>query len=216
MALEITNCKYDDLTEKDWLELLHVTKEAFKEHKDKGLNMYPCRVNLEQLKEFLSDCHFFVVRNENQVVAFQGAKLLKEGDSLFMAGQLVAVSLACRGMGVGKMLFRAFEDYATEAGCAFLQTDTSCEAKSSQAYHHSCGFEDWCYASWQGTNYYTIIMRKLLPPGRKYSPWVRYSSLIKSYVYCHLRYDKNGKERPGFRIVKFPYKCMKKVFKLFS
>lgn len=216
MDFEITTCRYEDLTEQDWLDFLHVTKEAFKEHKDQGLNMYPCSVNLERLKRFLSDCHFFVVRSAGRIVAFRGAKLLREGGSLYMAGQLVAVSLACRGMGVGKKLFRAFEDYAMEAGCAFIQTDTSCEAKSSKAYHHSCGFEDWSFASWENTNYYTIIMRKLLPPGRKYSPWVRYSSLIKSYVYCHLRYDKNGKERLGFRVAKFPYTCMKKVFKMFS
>ena len=147
MDFEITTCRYEDLTEQDWLDFLHVTKEAFKEHKDQGLNMYPCSVNLERLKRFLSDCHFFVVRSAGRIVAFRGAKLLREGGSLYMAGQLVAVSLACRGMGVGKKLFRAFEDYAMEAGCAFIQTDTSCEAKSSKAYHHSCGFEDWSFAS---------------------------------------------------------------------
>lgn len=213
MEFEITTCFYDALTEQEWCECRQVTIDAFKEHKERGLQMYPCSITLDQLKQYLKDCHLFVVRHRGKIVAFRGVQLLKSGSSLYGSGRLVAVSPECRGKGVGKLLFKMFEDFATEAGCKFLQTDTSCEAKSSQAYHHSCGFEDWRYGSWQTTNYYTIIMRKLLPSGRKYNPLLRRVALSLSYVCCHLMYDKYGNERIIGKMVNIPYRWVKKCVK---
>lgn len=81
------------------------------------------------------------------------------------------------------------------AGCLYLQTDTSCKAKSSRSYHRSCGFEDWYYTHWRTTNYYSIVMRKDLPPGKRMSRFRRYKSLVQSYLSVHFRYSTEGKER---------------------
>ena len=216
MSFEISTCSYEELTESEWEAFWSVTRTAFKEHKSNGLDMYPCRMSLEQLKVFLHGCTMFIVRDGDRIVAFRGAHLRKEGNLSYFAGQLVAVLPEYKGKGLGRLLFQAFEGYALSVGCDFLQTDTSCQAKSSLAYHRSCGFEDWCYASWSNTNYYTIILRKLLPAGRRYSSYVRYYSLIKSYLYIHFRYDRFGRERLMFRCLKVPYKLLRSLRRMES
>ncbi len=212
-ALEEKTCASSELTPVEWSEMLELTHLAFGEHLRNGLNMGPCTMSLERFKEWLKGCQVFQIREDGELIAYKAGLVVRRIFDVYFQVRLTSVSPAKRKMGLGRRVHRLLEDWAVSQGCAFLQTDTSCEAKSSQAYHHSCGFEDWGYGSWKNTNYYTLILRKLLPSGRKYNPLLRRIALSLSYVCCHLMYDRYGNERIIGKMVNIPYRWVKKFVK---
>lgn len=195
----------DKLTDNQWKELLTVTHSSFKEHHLKGLHMLPCTVTLERYKQFLRNCQVFIVKKADKIVAYNAGRLIQEQNITYVSVQISCVLPSHKRQGLGKLIHQALEDWATNQGCRYLLIDTSCKAKSSLAYHHSCGFENWLFTHWTNTNYYSIILRKELPVGKKMSRKLRYKALIKSYIATHFRYTENGKER-------FIYRWLKRIF----
>lgn len=157
--------------------------------------MLPCYADDAQLARFLAGCQLILALNETQIVAVFAYAIHREGSSKFIDLRIAAISPQCKRMGIGRKMFNHVQKKAEEAGCLYLQTDTSCKAKSSRSYHRSCGFEDWYYTHWRTTNYYSIVMRKDLPPGKRMSRFRRYKSLVQSYLSVHFRYSTEGKER---------------------
>ena len=190
------------LEAEEWDEILKLTHAAFAEHLQKGICMFPCTASMEQYKEFLKDCQISMIRIDGKLAAYKAGFIMNHPDHTHLQMRATSVHPSYKGKGLGKKVHRLLEDWATKEGCAYMQTDTSCKAKSSQAYHHSCGFEDWYYVSHPTTNYYSIVMRKELPEGRKMSRKLRYSSLVRSFLTIHLLYKANGQERSLYKWLK--------------
>lgn len=190
------------LTTGEWEELSELTREAFSEHKKRGLRMLPCDADAGKLSRFLADCQLILFYNYERPIAYLAYIIHKEGDIHFLENRLAATSIHHKKHGLGKQLFKIQQNRAEEAGCLYMQTDTSCKATGARAYHHACGFEDWYYTHWRNTNYYSIVLRKELPEGRRMSRKLRYKSLIHSYISVHFRYRENGQERRFYKWIK--------------
>lgn len=205
--MEELNCPATNLTPTEWEEILQLTHAAFAEHQERGLQMAPCTITLEEHQKFLTNCQVFQIRHNGILIAYKAGFVVQHNDVTYFQVRLTCVSPEHKGKGLGRKVHKQLEDWAVSQGCQYLQTDTSCKAKGSKAYHHACGFEDWYYTSWPTTNYYSIVLRKELPNGKKMSRKLRYTSLVQSYITTHFRYDRKGNER-------FLYKWMKKVLAL--
>lgn len=183
----------------EWTEMTLITRLAFDEHAQNGLNMLPCNATYETMQRMLQGCQVFLIKSNEQLVAFNAGRLMNDGDKKYLYRAITSVHPNFKRRGLGKMAHNLFETWARENGCSYLVTDTSCKAHSSHAYHKAMGFEDWQYASWPNTNYYTVILKKDLtdnPP----SKFQKRITLIKSYICVHLKWDCNGKERLIYRI----------------
>lgn len=195
MELIYTERQADSISATEWEELSALTRSAFSEHKAKGLNMLPSYADGPRLARFLEDCQLILALNKTQIIAIYAYAIHRLGRSKFIDLRIAAISPQCKRMGIGRKMFNHVQKKAEEAGCLYLQTDTSCKAKSSRAYHQSCGFENWYYTHWRTTNYYSIVMRKELPPGKRMPRFQRYKSLVQSYLSVHFRYNTEGQER---------------------
>lgn len=193
--METRSVSADQLTADEWQEILDITHAAFSEHRERGLHMKPCNVTLEEHQAFLEDCQVFQIKENNKLIAYKAGKIQTSGNHKFFQVRLTCVSPVHKGKGLGKKVHIMLEDWALAQGCVYLRTDTSCKAKSSYAYHHACGFEDWYFTHWRTTNYYSIVLRKELPAGKRMARRERYKSLFLSYITTHLFYDENGRER---------------------
>lgn len=202
MTLVESCCSSADLSAEDWEEILTVTHAAFAEHAQKGINMAPCTNTMEQHKLFLNNCQIFLIREDKKIIAYNAGRVERNGQHSYFQVRLTCVLPNYKGKGLGKKVHALLEKWAIEHNCQYLQTDTSCKAKSSLAYHHACGFEDWYYTHWRNTNYYSIVLRKELPEGRRMSRKLRYKSLIRSYFSIHFRYRENGQERRCYKWIK--------------
>ena len=203
--LQESICHVNELSPTQWEEILELTHAAFSEHLQRGICMFPCTASMEQYKEFLKDCQISAIRIDGKLVAYKAGVIMNHPDHTHLQMRAIGVHPSCKGQGLGKQVHRLLEAWAHKEGCAYMQTDTSCKAKSSRAFHRSCGFEDWFYVSHPTTNYYSIVMRKELPEGRRMSRMLRYTSLIRSYIRIHMLYKANGQER-------FLYRWKKRLF----
>lgn len=194
------------LTTGEWEELSELTREAFSEHKKRGLRMLPCDADAGKLSQFLADCELILISDSGRTVAYLAYIIHQAGGMKFLEYRLAATSIHHKKHGLGKQLFKIQLNRAEEAGCLYMQTDTSCKAAGARAYHHACGFEDWYYTHWRNTNYYSIVLRKELPEGRRMSRKLRYKSLIRSYLSVHFRYRENGQERRFYKWIKWLFR----------
>lgn len=190
MKFDVESCFYNELSEADWNEIQHVTEAGFREHRKKGVNMALCDISLENLKFFLRDCQIFIIRDDDRIVAYRGGKLIKTEDSVYFMGQSVSVLPDYKGKGLGKRLHLELENFAKNAGCAYLVTDTSCKALSSQAYHIACGFKKWYFTHYTKRNYRSIVFRKEL--SGTYSVLRRWKALVTSWIRVHAKYRHDG------------------------
>lgn len=201
--MEEHSCPAAALTPSEWEEILELTHAAFAEHQARGLRMSPCSITLVEHQKFLESCQIFQIRHNGVLVAYKAGFVVHHKDSTYFQVRLTCVSPESKGKGLGKRVHRLLEDWAVNQGCRYLLTDTSCKAAGSRAYHRACGFEDWYFKHWPTTNYYTIVLRKELPEGRRMSRKMRYKSLIQSYISVHFRYKENGEERMLYKWIKW-------------
>lgn len=185
-----STCYVDELSDDEWVQIWDVTCSAFVEHKVNGLNMTPCDITLEQLKKFLQGCRIFFVRDDERIVAYCAGRLRNNGVNNFLEAHLTSVHTEYKGKGLGKRLFLALENFAKNSGCLYLITDTSCKARSSQAYHISCGFKRWYYTHFHNKNYRSIVFRKDLK--KIYPENKRILTLLRSWIATHLKYRHDG------------------------
>lgn len=184
-------CSASSFGSAEWRELSKLTREAFSEHKSRGLRMLPCEVDAERLSQFLANCQLILVLRGDAPIAYLAYIIHQDGENKFLECRIVATSPHHKNYGLGKKLFKLQQERAEEAGCHYMRTDTSCKAAGARAYHHACGFEDWYFTHWTTTNYYTIVLRKELPEGRRMSRKLRYNSLIHSYISVIKRMARN-------------------------
>ena len=200
MTLVESCCSSADLSAEDWEEILTVTHAAFAEHAQKGINMAPCTNTMEQHKLFLNNCQIFLIREDKTLVAYKAGRVEKNGEQCYFQVQLTCVLPSYKGKGLGKKVHALLEQWAIEHNCQYLQTDTSCKAKSSLAYHHAIGFRNWYFCHFNKRNYNSIVLRKDLLS--KYSESNRRFVLLLSWISLHAKFRSNGAPTLLYRLFK--------------
>jgi|GEM_PF-143694 len=190
----------DELSPAEWKALADITHEAFREREEQGIHMKPNCLSEEGLRHWLShDKIIIVAYAENTPIGYI-AGCIEPGYNgckqiyLFV----VAVLPAYKRRGIGKGLFQKIEETARELGCAYLGSDTSCQALSSIAWHEQCGYEKWSYFHHKHTNYYSIRLRKYLDKSKR--PGVRWWYYFKRWLRTHLRWTAKGNITPLVRL----------------
>jgi GNAT superfamily N-acetyltransferase len=79
----------------------------------------------------------YIVRHDSKVIAYLFGFLSQTEPAGYI--QLIAVRQAYRKQGLGKMLYRHFEQYAVEQGCRRLKAITSPINTLSISFHRSIG-----------------------------------------------------------------------------
>ena len=112
MNLIESHCASSELSEEEWKEILAVTHAAFAEHAQRGINMRPCSITLEQHKLFLQECQVFQIRENNRILAYKAGRLVKNGQLCYFQVQLICVLPSCKGKGLGKKVHALLERWA--------------------------------------------------------------------------------------------------------
>lgn len=114
---------------------------------------------------------------------------------------LVAVSPACQGRGIGKSLLETAENYLRERGIGNVTVCTPEVAAKNVRWYCRLGYEPLWLGRGSG-NYRSIGFYKALFPDLKMRKWrVKKSFWVSSFV-CRLRLRRDGSERLPGKILK--------------
>lgn len=195
MQDQIKSYKYNELTSKDFEELASISRAAFAEHGQRGINFRDTTITASEIAKSLAQENdtVFIFYIDGKTAGYTRGRLSRHKGKLVAYNDGIAVLPEHRGKQIGRLLNQEFHEWAKQGGALYATLSTSCRAQRIVAYHHSQGYKDWFYAYIAGKTYISVFMRKDF--GKPSSRISRLLLLYTSWCVIHAMYTKYGQER---------------------
>lgn len=164
---------------------------------DSGVEFNLLRYSYKMFADRISDEQLTVLVATNADKELLGTRTLRfhhNRNIKYAEGMWLAVSPRVQGKGVGSKLLLYGSDFAIEQGCDFVIEDTAVAATSSVRMHEKNRYYIYGFASFESTNYYSIVFRNQIGEANKlYSyKWFCHLRFVLSWLYVKATKKANG------------------------
>lgn len=203
----IKQYRCNELTAADFETLAAISRAAFAEHKQQGIDFRDTTITGDEMAQSLTQGGdtVFVYYLEGRAVGYCRGHIRCQDNTKHLLHDGIATMPECRKMHIGRKLTDEMEAWAVWEGAEYALLNTSDRAERIKAYHHAHGYKNWYYGHWSGKSYISVFMRKDL--GKPYPRIKRLARLWASWIKVHARYTRHGKNRLPFRA--YGYLCGK-------